>query len=245
MNSFYEWLPCSRRPVTLNVRHHTTSRSSANYPYDMSKRYSLRRLFALTTMVAAGLSVLFFVRENRLLRGRLLSMGIEKSNQEKASSADRARDLESFWGAKADPILVIDLPTQTPILYEIKNSKFTSVQRSHYLDSDQKIPSFSIDLRLLRSLDGIDYYRLRYSAAIAKSPPAEIVFPYDGTANVIVQNSAIFLAIAPSREDSLLILSRNYERSTFEAKLADWSAGTQVAPIVETPFWPSLGRPIK
>jgi hypothetical protein len=166
-----------------------------------------------------------------------------------AMAAARAEQIEAeFFGHFPPPILAIDpkLDKAQPALFAIFNSKNFSQSQTRTTgplrrtDDPKRI---RFDLRLLRSLDKKDYYRLKWGVDDAIDQPKEqglttVLFEYDGKSLTLVDNEAVSIVLAPKRIiaiESILALRPADEAAALREKWLStpvhWNSIPAVRPI--------------
>ena len=177
-------------------------------------QFSVVTLLQLTTLAALVLSSFALLsqlwRTQRELAAARASLAQSEKNQ-----ALRNNQLESeFFGIHGEPILAVmfrdhEVRQANPYLIHILNSKHHS-QRGNWSGnpSNQSAGQFGLDLRLLRTLDGKDYYRLFFNPhANLKHDNSNAshawTFEYVGKPVVISQSEEFVITLAPGRAASL------------------------------------------
>ena len=212
-------------------------------------QFGLVTLLGLTAFAAFLLSS--FTLLSRLWRTQRDLVAAQTSlAQSEKNAARRSQQLESeFFGIHGEPILAImfrgqEVRSANPFLAHILNSKHHS-QRSYWFN--QSAGQFGFDLRLLRSLDGKDYYRLFFNPhANLKHDNSNASyawkFDYVGKPVVISQSEEFVITLAPGRAASLESLLSALPSSEADSLRAIWQEPGR-APSVQTLFRPGV-RPL-
>lgn len=193
--------------------------------------------------IVAGRSVL----ETRRLQ-RKVTVSDRRIQQLETQSALRRDSVEQeFFGLHDEPILAIDLrvANSCPRLLRILNCKYSPQNGFFQVGSEKtEIRQLAFDLRLLRTLDGKDYYRLVVDPRSRKINFGEsasdeqktVLFQYDGTPQVLLADDSCVIAIAQDRESSLESVLSTYDPQYAKNRRPAWQSDG----IVHTLFSPSV-----
>lgn len=230
-------------------------------------RFSLSNLVLLTTVVALTIVATRGVWKSQRMQNELRVATQKVQKVEATSSAFRRRVESEFFGQHGEPVLAINLRTRNskPWLIRILNSKHAGQGGVFRLGSKGKSESFyhplasgnspsaaasemvqvDVDLRLLRTLDGIDYYRLKYATS-APAPDGAVdnsqkvlLFEYDGNSRLLVSDETLVLAISPDRESCIETVVSTYSKPEADELRLAWQSGPNQA-RVRTMFRPSV-----
>ncbi|MFN3193786.1 MAG: hypothetical protein ACE361_24950 [Aureliella sp.] len=206
------------------------------------KRFSLKALLALTASVALVLACLRLIQSNAALLRDLDQARSDFAAAENRFEQWRSDDESRFWGENGDPLLLMHLvePHHTA-LHRIKNSKYQSVNRTQRVRMDATNLEFTYELRLLRSLDGTDFYLLNYS--LGNTTGREVI-EYNGDARPVAKSPELILALAGSDEDAFDLLYEQTEDVNLRKQIDSWKKGNGPPPAYELmPSSPAGSRP--
>lgn len=207
--------------------------------YGSVARFSVSNLLLATTIVAAVTAVFVAMARNTVVHRELVRTKHQLEKEAESGLQRERRDLQAYWGACGDPVLSVVRKKRDPQLFRIRNSKSTSSRRSLH-DTLGKPDHFRFEVRLLRSLDGSDYYRLKFGefSDSFSSTSREVLFAYQGEPLIVFEDSSLRILVTPDRESALDQLSKLYSQE----QLSKWRSGPLQLRVEEI-LWPAHGRP--
>jgi hypothetical protein len=151
-----------------------------------------------------------------------------------------------FFGHFPPPILAIDpkLDKAAPSLIAILNSKGSAQRRTQGTKPYGQAPKrIRFDLRLLRSLDNKDYYRLKWGVDEAIDQPKDqglttLLFEYDGQSLTLVDSEAVSIVLAPNRVTAIQTLAGLRSPEEADALKERWLSSLKV----QFNFMPAVRR---
>ena len=229
-------------------------------------QFSLSSLLLLAALV--GLTIVAARSTRQVLRLQVESTAAKQQIEALQSAAElwRHKTEREFFGIHDEPILAVELrgpSDQTNLyLFRILNSKgfgqsgnigprtvqsaFLGPIDRRSSEDEETARRAGFDLRLLRSLDGKDYYRLVYNptSQLIRGKPGDpnyeaqetLLFEYDGEPQVLVDTALLVMAIAKDRESSIEALLSTHEPEEAEQLRSKWRR----QPAVHTLFHPAV-----
>ncbi|MEM8733890.1 MAG: hypothetical protein AAGG44_06705 [Planctomycetota bacterium] len=206
------------------------------------RRFSLKTLLVLVTCIALALACFRLVQSNWKLQRDLENARVAHANSDKRSKQRIAQDEKAYWGANGDPLFLYHFnQLNHTSLNRIKNSKHSGVGRTLNIGRDPVLETFSYKLRLLRSLEGTDYYLLTYSVG---GKANRKLIEYTGATEVITSSPELVMVLASSKEDAFDALYAQSSSTPIREKIEKWKRGEGSPPATEfTPWYPAAGRP--
>jgi len=133
-------------------------------------------------------------------------------NQKIQSLDRRLADLRSqheneYAGLHPSPLLFIDphVEKASPWLLRISPSKYSGSGGKYWIgapgEQSPKLREVNFELRLMRSLNDVDFYRLVYR--VDGHPAKQVLFGYDGDSRLIDSSDSISFVIAPDKKSAL------------------------------------------
>ena len=143
----------------------------------MKPRFSILSLLLGTAVVGIGIVAATSALQLRRNKQEAFTLRQRIEQLEAASSRRRAKIESEFVGAHPHPIVIIDprVPKANPWIFRLVNSKYRGAGGTYWVgppgQQDSHKRRIKFEIRLLRSLDNIDYYRL---AHVVGDPSARV-----------------------------------------------------------------------
>ncbi|TWT56292.1 hypothetical protein [Allorhodopirellula solitaria] len=195
----------------------------------MKPRYFVLTLLLATTIVALILAGVGLFRtiwlkqlEETAFRQRIASL-------EQKMTDLRSRHEDEFVGVHPAPIVLIDphVEKANPWIFRIRPSRYNGSGGKYWIgapgDDSPKLREIDFDLRLLRSLDDIDFFRIVHR--VDGQSVQQILFEYDGNPKLLYASDSISFVIAPNAK-ACMDVAINARKPAEHSRLADsWITG--------------------
>ena len=195
----------------------------------MKPKYSVLSLLLTTTIVALLLSGGGFLRTvwkqqraETVFRQKIASL-------EQRLADLRSRHENEFVGIHPAPILLVDprVEKATPWLFRIRPSKYHGSGGRYWIgppgEESPKLREIDFEIRLLRSIDDVDFYRIVYS--VDGQSPQQILFGYEGDPQLLNASDSISFVIAPDAKSGVDVAIDSRQPAD-RSRLADaWTTG--------------------
>jgi len=192
-------------------------------------KYSVFALLLATTIVAlllAGVGLFRTVwkqqRAETALRQNIASL-------EQRIADLRSRHEDEFLGIHSAPILLIDphVDKANPWLFRIRPSKYNGSGGRYWIgapgDESPKLREIDFEMRLLRSIDGVDFFRVVYR--VDAQSAQQILIEYEGDPQLLYASDSISFVIAPDAKAGVDIAVDARQSADRSRLAAAWTTG--------------------
>ncbi|NND98490.1 MAG: hypothetical protein HKN47_14310 [Pirellulaceae bacterium] len=201
----------------------------------MKPKFSILTLLLVTTLAACALVAVssLAITWSHQRQATVLRQQIEQ--QKTVAARNRSLLEKEFFGAYPDALVLIDprVDKANPWIFRVKNSKFRGGGGTYQVGpvgtDEAPLRVVRFDLRLLRSLDGSDYYRLLTSVDGGKT--VENLIQYTGKTEVLVASKTVTIVMGPDAKSCIEAAMNQYGESDSQRLRNAWMDGPH-QPIV-------------
>lgn len=198
----------------------------------MRSRFSNLTIIMATTVVASLIYAATSASRLRQQQRELTAVQQRVAQVKTSASLKQARLKDEFLGVHPGPLIVIDprVAKATPWIFRINNTKHKGSGGRYWVGSGghkDRIVVFNV--RLLRSLDDVDYYRL--TCVIDDQPQPDMLFEYTGNPKVLSASKSATICICPDRDTCVDQAVSRYDADESAALRDAWTNG-RYRPII-------------